>query len=62
MDKELDMDYYSVSYTKDGEAYIYRYWYENDSGDEQPVVLTVYYDTKGKLKVYTPQMIYHQFM
>ncbi|SFB79074.1 zinc ribbon domain-containing protein [Ruminococcus albus] len=62
VDKELDMDYYSVSYTKDGEAYIYRYWYENDSGDEQPVVLTVYYDTKGKLKVYTPQMLYHQFM
>ena len=62
VDKELDMDYYSVAYTKDGEAYIYRYWYENDSGDEQPVVLTVYYDTKGKLKVFTPQMLFHQYM
>ena len=62
IDKELDMDHYSVSYTKDGEAYIYRYWYENDSGDEQPVVLTVYYNTEGKFKTYTPQLLFHQYM
>ncbi|WP_295154029.1 zinc ribbon domain-containing protein [uncultured Ruminococcus sp.] len=62
VEKELDMDYYSVSYTKDGEAYIYRYWYENDSGDEQPVVLTVYYNTEGKFKAYTPQLLFHQYM
>lgn len=62
IDKELDMDYYSVSYTADGEAYIYRYWYENDSGDEQPVVLTVYYDSSGKFKTYTPLLIFHQYM
>ena len=62
IDKELDMGEYSVSYTKDGEAHIYRYWYENDSGDEQPVVLTVFYDSDGKFKSYTPQMILHQYM
>lgn len=62
VEKELDMKYYSVSYTKDGEAYIYRYWYENDSGDEQPVVLTVYYDENGNYKSYTPQLIYHQYI
>ena len=62
IDKELDMDAYSVSYTADGQAYIYRYWYENDSGDEQPVVLTVYYDNDGKFKTYTPQLIFHQYM
>ncbi|ADU22531.1 MULTISPECIES: zinc ribbon domain-containing protein [Ruminococcus] len=62
IDKELDMDPYSIAFTKDGTAYIYRYWYENDSGDEQPVVLTVYYDTKDKLKTYTPQLLFHQYM
>ena len=62
IDKELDMDAYSISYTKDSTAYIYRYWYENDSGDEQPVVLTVFYDSKDKLKVYTPQLLFHQYM
>ena len=62
IDKELDMKYYSIDFTKDGEAYIYRYWYENDSGDEQPVVLTVNYDENGNFKSYTPQLIYHQFM
>lgn len=62
IDKELDMDYYSISYTKDGTAYIYRYWYENDSGDEQPVVLTVYYDSDGDFKAYTPQMLNHRYM
>ncbi|MBQ8967913.1 zinc ribbon domain-containing protein [Ruminococcus sp.] len=62
VDKELDMDFYSVSYTKDGEAYIYRYWYENDSGDEQAVVLTVFYDSDGGFKSYTAQPIYHQYM
>lgn len=62
IDKELDMDHYSVSYTVDGEAYIYRYWYENDSGDEQPVVLTVYYNSDGKFVTYDSQLLFHQFM
>lgn len=62
IDKEIDMERYSVSYTKDGTAYIYRYWYENDSGDEQPVVLTIYYDNNGKFKAFTPQLLNHRFM
>ncbi len=62
VEKELDMDYYSVTYSKDGSAYVYRYWYENDSGDAQPVVLTVNYDNDGDYQSYSSVLLYHQFM
>lgn len=62
VEKELDMDYYSVTYSKDGAAYVYRYWYENDSGDAQPVVLTVNFDNDGDYQSYSSVLLYHQFM
>ena len=62
IDKELDMDPYSITYTKDTMSCIYRYWYENDSGDEQPVVLYVNYDNDSKFVNYSSVMVYHQYM
>lgn len=62
VETELDMDYYSVTYTKDSVSYGYRYWYENDSGDVQPVVLSVNFDTDGKFVSYSSILLYHQYM
>lgn len=62
IEKELDMDFYSVTFSKDGAAYVYRYWYENDSGDVQPVVLTVNFDNDGDYTSYSSVLLYHQFM
>lgn len=60
--KELDMDYYSVEYTRSGMTYTYRYWYENDSGDEQPVVLYVNCDKDGDYLDHSYVLINHQYM
>lgn len=62
IEKELDMDYYAVEFTKDGAAYVYRYWYENDNGDVQPVVLTVNFDSDNDYQSYSSVLLYHQFM
>ncbi len=62
VDKEVDMDFYSATYTKDGVSYSYRYWYENDSGDKQPVVLAVNYDSDGQYVSYSSVLVYHQYM
>lgn len=62
VEKELDMNYYSITYTKSGTTYTYRYWYENDAGDEQPVVLYVNYDKDGDYVDHSSELIKHQFM
>lgn len=62
VEDELDMDFYSVTYTKDGVSYTYRYWYENDNGDEQPVVLSVNFDSDGDYVSYSSVLVYHQYM
>lgn len=62
VDKELDMKPYSIQYTKEGTTFIYRYWYENDSGDEQPVILYVNFDNDSKFINYSSIMVNHQYM
>lgn len=62
VEKELDMDFYSLTYTKAGTTYTYRYWYENDAGDEQPVVLYVNYDKDGDYVDHSFVNIEHQYM
>ncbi len=62
VENEIDMEPYSITYTKDGEAHTFRYWYENDNGDEQPVVLTVQYDSDGDFVSYVSIPIYPQLL
>ena len=48
----IDLEYYGIIWSKDTKNYIYRYWYENDAGDDQPVVLNVTFDTDNKYLYY----------
>lgn len=59
---ETDLDYYSISWTKDTKAYVYRYWYENDAGDRQPVVLSTVFDTDNKFLYYTSTLVYPEYL
>ena len=62
VEDEIDLDTYSIAYNKEGEARIYRYWYVNDNGDEQPVVMTVQFDSDGEYVSYFEMPVYHQYM
>ena len=48
---EIDLDYYSVVYARDVDTYNYRYWYKTESGDVQPVILSVTFDKNNKLSL-----------
>ena len=62
VDKEVKIDPFSITYTKSNFTYTYRYWYENDAGDRQPVVLRVNYNTDNKYRSYEEIPVYHQYM
>lgn len=59
---ETDLDYYSISWTGDTKTYVYRYWYENDAGDRQPVVLSAVFDTDNKFLYYTSTLVYPEYL
>lgn len=56
----VDLDYYGIIWNKDTKTYVYRYWYENDAGDRQPVVLNAVFDTDNKYLYYTSTPVYPQ--
>ena len=58
----IDLEYYSILWAKDTKTYVYRYWYENDAGDRQPVVLNVTFDTDNKYLYYTSTLIYPEYL
>lgn len=57
---EIDLDYYSVAYTKDGSEYVYKYWYVTENDDEQPVILKVRFDNNNKYVSYESSLVYPQ--
>lgn len=59
---EIDLDYYSVVYALDADTYNYRYWYKTESGDVQPVVLSVTFDKNHKYLYYSSTLLYPQNM
>ncbi|MDB8744099.1 zinc ribbon domain-containing protein [Ruminococcus bicirculans] len=58
----IDLEYYGIVWSKDTKNYIYRYWYENDAGDDQPVVLNVTFDTDNKYLYYSSTLIYPEYL
>lgn len=58
----IDLEYYGIVWSKDTKNYIYRYWYENDAGDDQPVVLNVTFDTDNKYLYYSSMLIYPEYL
>ena len=56
------VEYYGIVWSKDTKNYIYRYWYENDAGDDQPVVLNVTFDTDNKYLYYSSTFIYPEYL
>ena len=52
----------TASYGQKTKNYIYRYWYENDAGDDQPVVLNVTFDTDNKYLYYSSTLIYPEYL
>ena len=58
----IDLEYYGIVLSKDTKNYIYRYWYENDAGDDQPVVLNVTFDTDNKYLYYSSTLIYPEYL
>ncbi|MBO5576242.1 MAG: zinc ribbon domain-containing protein [Ruminococcus sp.] len=55
---EIDLKAYSITYTSELRTYRFRYWYENDSGDEQQVILDVSFDSDNNFLYYTSTMTY----
>ena len=53
---------YGIVWSKDTKNYIYRYWYDNDAGDKQPVVLNVTFDTDNKYLYYSSTLIYPEYL
>ena len=58
VNSEIGIDPYSISYSEKLVTYRYRYWFENDSGDQQQVVLDVSYDNDNHFLYYTSNMVY----
>ena len=58
VNSEIGIDPYSISYSEKLVTYRYRYWFENDSGDQQQVVLDVSYDDDNHFLYYTSNMVY----
>ncbi|MDR4041225.1 MAG: zinc ribbon domain-containing protein, partial [Ruminococcus sp.] len=58
----IDLEYYGIVWSKDTKNYIYRYWYDNDAGDKQPVVLNVTFDTDNKYLYYSSTLIYPEYL
>lgn len=54
----LGEDIYAKTYTKDSVVYTYRYWFKNDKGDRQPVILDIIADTDGKYVSYESRYVY----
>lgn len=59
---EIDLDYYSITYTKDTISYVYRYWYTTADGDKQPVVLNVSFDRDNDYLYYSSTLVYPAYM
>ena len=58
VDDAIDLKPYSITYSHDLVTYRFRYWYDNDSGDEQQVVLDVSYDGENNFLYYNSEMVY----
>lgn len=59
---EIDLDFYSVTYTKDKTTYVYKYWYTTENDDHQPVLLTVDFDDDDKFISFTSKLLYPENM
>lgn len=59
---EIDLDYYSIVYTKDSQIYTYKYWYTTENGDVQPVILSVTFDSDGDYTEYSSTLLYPEYM
>ena len=55
---EIDIPYYSITYTDDGTEYMYRYRYITENEDEQPVILKVKFDKENKYVSYDSKLVY----
>ena len=58
VEKAIEIDPYSITYSDDLVTYRYRYWYDSDTGDEQQVVLDVSYDGDNKFLYYSSKMVF----
>lgn len=59
---EIDLDFYSVTYTKNKTSYVYKYWYTTENDDQQPVLLTVDFDDDNKFISFTSKLLYPENM
>ncbi|MBP3272891.1 MAG: zinc ribbon domain-containing protein [Ruminococcus sp.] len=61
--KEIDMDPYSIPYSQSGiTTYTYKYYFKQDNGDEQAVILRASFDEDGKYKYSTTELLIQENM
>lgn len=59
---EINMDPYSITYKNENTTYVYKYYYATDSGDAQPIVLSVTFDEDNKFLYDSVKQVYPENM
>lgn len=59
---EVDMDPYSITYKDENTTYVYKYYYMTESGDAQPIILSVTFDKDNKYLYDSVKQVYPQNM
>ena len=58
VEKEIDLDVYSITYENAFITYTYKYYYEDEAGNEQAVRLTVTYNVNMEYQYYSSVLVY----
>lgn len=58
VEKEIDLDVYSIKYENAFITYTYKYYYEDEAGNEQAVRLTVTYNVNMEYQYYSSELVY----
>ena len=58
VEKEIDLDVYSITYENAFITYTYKYYYEDEAGNEQAVRLTVTYNVNMEYQYYSSALVY----
>lgn len=58
VEKEIDLDVYSITYENAFITYTYKYYYEDEAGNEQAVRLTVTYNVNMEYQYYSSTPVY----